>query len=147
MKDTKQNLNWNQTLLNEVEVWSSMKIMRKKSTSLLFRPFSAHELPQFLGRASSALRSEFIPFQCIRKGKQQRRSEILDSSFVFFVFGEPHSSVLAKHEENEAGVRNFGPANPTSPSRTSPLCSFLFGKHGGTRLVEHKGTKRVQQGK
>jgi hypothetical protein len=38
--------------------------------SLLFRRFSAHERPQFLGRASSALRSEFIPFQFIRKGKE-----------------------------------------------------------------------------
>jgi hypothetical protein len=42
--------------------------------SLLFRRFSAHERPQFLGRASSALRSECIPFQFIRKGKRQRRS-------------------------------------------------------------------------
>jgi hypothetical protein len=38
--------------------------------SLLFRRFSAHEWPQFLGRASSALRLEFIPFQFIRKGKE-----------------------------------------------------------------------------
>jgi hypothetical protein len=29
MKDSKQNVNWKQTLLNEVEVWSSMKIKRK----------------------------------------------------------------------------------------------------------------------
>ncbi len=109
---------------------------------LLFRRFSAHERPQFLGRASSALRSEFVPFQFIRKGKQQRWSEISDSSFVFFVFGEPYPSVFAKHEEKEAGVRNFGVANPTSPSHTSPLPSFVFGEHGGTRLVEHKGTKQ-----
>jgi hypothetical protein len=29
MKDSQQNVNWNQTWLNGVEVWSSMKIMRK----------------------------------------------------------------------------------------------------------------------
>jgi hypothetical protein len=29
MKDSKQNINWNQTLLNEMEIWSSMKIFRK----------------------------------------------------------------------------------------------------------------------
>jgi hypothetical protein len=29
MKDSKQNVNWNQTLLNEVEVCSSIKIRRK----------------------------------------------------------------------------------------------------------------------
>jgi hypothetical protein len=71
------------------------------------KTLSAHELPQFLGRASSALRSEFIPFQCIRKGKQQRRSEILDSSFVFFMFGKPHLSVFAKHEEKSLIIRRF----------------------------------------
>jgi hypothetical protein len=27
---------------------------------------------------------------------------------VFFVFGEPRSSVFAEHEENGAGFRNFG---------------------------------------
>jgi hypothetical protein len=50
-------------------------------------------------------------------------------ALFFFVFGKPHSSVFAKHDENEAGVRNFGRANPTLPSRTSPLRSFVFGKH------------------
>jgi hypothetical protein len=47
---------------------SSKKEIGKQS--LLFRRFSAHEWPQFLGSASSALRSEFIPFQFIRKGKE-----------------------------------------------------------------------------
>jgi hypothetical protein len=37
---------------------------------LPFQRFSAHERSQFLGRASSALRSGFIPFQFIRKGKE-----------------------------------------------------------------------------
>ncbi len=55
MKDTKQNLNWNQTLLNEVEVWSSMKIMRKKSTSLL-PPLPAF----FCSRAAAVFRQGFI---------------------------------------------------------------------------------------
>ncbi len=41
---------------------------------------------------------------------------------VFFVFGEPRLVVFAEHEENGAGFRNFGPANPTSPSRASLLC-------------------------
>jgi hypothetical protein len=35
MKDLRRNVNcWNQTLLNEVEVWSSMKIIRKDGRGL-----------------------------------------------------------------------------------------------------------------
>jgi hypothetical protein len=63
--------------LHKVQNFQKEKLIKAKvnpppphGASLLFRRFSAHEWPQLLGTASSALRSEFIPFQFIRKGKE-----------------------------------------------------------------------------
>ncbi len=60
---------------------------------------------------------------------------------VFFVFGEPRSSVFAEHEENVAGFQNFGPANPTSPFCASPLRSFVFGEPRFSVFAKHEEDK------
>jgi hypothetical protein len=66
------------------------------------------------------------------------QSEILESGSVFFVVGKHWWTGLAKHEENVAGVQNFGPVNPTLPSWTSPLCFLCVRQTLQTALAEHE---------